>query len=442
MKKWYGQWLDIVASLWFVPGALVLGAIALAVGLVELDGRIDYSLREDWPRLFGSGAEGSRALLAAIAGSMVTVGGTVFSITIVALSLASSQYSSRVLRNFMSDRTNQTVLGTFVGVFVYCLVVLRTVNGGESGFVPSLAVMGAVVLSLLSAGLLVYFFHHIASYIQAAQIIAVVHDDTVATIDAMYPPYDAREDGARDERTAAPPSEARWATVDSHRTGYIQRADPSQLDAVANGAGCLLRLEHRIGDFVVKGTPLASLTVTPPVDRRTAQRVRAAFTISRQRTVDQDVAFGIRQLTDVAVKALSPGINDTTTALMCVDYLTAILIRLAGRRIDNPLGGKRRTRLFNRGPGFDDFLAGAFHPIRQNAEHNPEVLLRLLDAIATVGRFSPVREHYRVLSQEADLVAAAVAHGVTVAAERDRLLERASEVRRQLAQERVESAAG
>lgn len=428
MTKWYGRWLDIIASLWFVPGAIVLAAIALAVGLVELDFRLEMSLREDWPRLFGSGADGSRALLAAIAGSMVTVGGTVFSITIVALSLASSQYSSRVLRNFMGDRANQTVLGTFVGVFVYCLVVLRTISDGESGFVPSLAVMGAVVLSLLSAGLLVYFFHHIASNIQAAQIIGVVHDDTVATIDELYPP---REEQERDARPA--PAGVRWTTVGSHRTGYIQRADAGQLDAVATDAGCYLRLEHRIGDFVVTGTPLASLGVSSPVDRRLANRVRAAFTISRQRTADQDVAFGIRQLTDVAVKALSPGINDTTTALMCVDYLTAILIRLAGRRIDNPLGGRPRARLVYRSPGFDDFAAGAFHPIRQNAARNPEVLLRLLDAIATVGRYSPAQATRRALSHHADLVEAAVALGAMLPAERDWLSARASEVRRELA---------
>ena len=131
------MWNGLRASLWFLPGLIVVCSVALAFALVEADGRVSRELLAEYPRLFGAGAEGSRGMLGAVAGSMITVAGVTFSITVVALSLASSQYTPRILRNFMSDRANQAVLGVFVGVFAYCLVVMRTVRGGDEGtFVP------------------------------------------------------------------------------------------------------------------------------------------------------------------------------------------------------------------------------------------------------------------------------------------------------------------
>jgi uncharacterized membrane protein len=153
-------WQDLRSSLWFVPTVFVLGSIVLAVGMVEVDTRLDSRLWEKWPRFFAVGADGARGTLSAIASSMITVAGVVFSITIVALSLASSQYSSRVLRHFMRDRITQTVLGVFVGVFAYCLIVLRMIRGGDEGpFVPLLAVLGGVVLAFVGIGFLIYFIH-------------------------------------------------------------------------------------------------------------------------------------------------------------------------------------------------------------------------------------------------------------------------------------------
>jgi uncharacterized membrane protein len=162
----------------------------LAVGLIELDASATgWRLAERWPRLFGAGAEGSRGLLSAIAGSMITVAGVTFSITIVALALASSRYTSRILRNFMRDRASQSMLGVFVGTFAYCLVVLRTVRSGDEEhlFVPSMAVMGAVVLALVAIGFLIFFIHHIAASIQASSVIAAAADETLRAVDRLFP---------------------------------------------------------------------------------------------------------------------------------------------------------------------------------------------------------------------------------------------------------------
>jgi uncharacterized membrane protein len=184
-KQWWGE---LQASLWFVPASIVLCAVALAVGLIEADALAGDELPERWPRLFGAGAEGTRGMLGAISGAQITVAGVVFSITVVALALASGQYTPRILRNFMRDRANQVVLGLFVGVFAYCLVVLRTVRGGDEGrFVPSLAVFFSFALALVGVGALIFFIHHIATAIQASNIIAAVAEETLAAVDRLFP---------------------------------------------------------------------------------------------------------------------------------------------------------------------------------------------------------------------------------------------------------------
>jgi uncharacterized membrane protein len=181
-------WTDLRSSFWFVPAVIVCAAVTLALALIETDRMLAQSVMDSWPRLFGAGAAGSRGMLSTIAGSMITVAGVVFSITIVSLSLASSQYSSRVLRNFMRDRANQTVLGVFVGIFAYCLVALRTIRGGDEGaFVPALSVLVAVALAFVGIAFLIFFIDHIGSSIQASQIIATVAKETLEAVDHLFP---------------------------------------------------------------------------------------------------------------------------------------------------------------------------------------------------------------------------------------------------------------
>lgn len=182
-------WYQLTSSFWFIPGGIVVAAALLALVAVEADSRfVTDALVRNWPRLFGAGAGGSRALLTAVAGSMITVAGTVFSITLVALSLASSQYSPRVLRNFMRDRANQAVLGIFVGIFAYCLVVLRSIHENDhTSFVPPVAVLFGLLLGFGGIGVLVFFIHHIARSIQASQILEAVRVETCDAIDRLFP---------------------------------------------------------------------------------------------------------------------------------------------------------------------------------------------------------------------------------------------------------------
>jgi uncharacterized membrane protein len=186
--KLHHWWQETRSSFWFVPAVIVLGAVGLATVLIGVDATVDLDVVERWSLLFGAGAAGSRGLLTAVASSMITVAGVVFSITIVALSLTSSQYTSRVLGNFMRDHNNQVVLGVFLGIFAYCLVVLRVIRDGDEGaFVPSLAVLGGLILAFVGIGYLIFFIHYISLSIQSSSIIAAAAQETIAAVDHLFP---------------------------------------------------------------------------------------------------------------------------------------------------------------------------------------------------------------------------------------------------------------
>ncbi len=409
LTKLHHWWQETRSSFWFVPGVIVLSAVGLATVLIGVDATVDLDVVARWPLLFGAGAAGARGLLTAVAGSMITVAGVVFSITIVALSLTSSQYTSRVLRNFMRDRNNQVVLGVFLGIFAYCLVVLRVIRGGDEGaFVPSLAVLGGLILAFVGIGYLIFFIHYISMSIQSSSIIAAATHETISAVDHLFPQEmgdDVAEDADGDLAVAFP--EQAWVAVPARKTGYIQSIDGDALLDFARERGTIVRMECGIGEFVIEGTPLISVADPEGLDEDTADELHEVYVISPHRTVDQDACFGIRQLVDIALKALSPGINDTTTAVMCVNYLTAILVRLASR----PIATVRRLdqgelRVIARGPSFASLLAEAFDQIRQNAAGNVAVLTHLLHSLEIIADQAANLRRRQALRQQAELIAA------------------------------------
>ena len=218
-----------------MPGLLVLLGIGLALGLIQLDLIFADTLRgKTWQPWLNTGAEGARGMLTAIASSMITVAGVAFSITIVTLSLASSQYTPRILRNFMRDQANQVVLGAFVAIFAYCIVVLRTIRGGAEanggGFVPLLAVAFAVLLALLSIGCLVFFIHHVAASIQASSILQDITRETRDAIEHLFPEkFDGAEENLPGEKTLR---DRDWRPVGAEETGYLQHVNPDGLRPV------------------------------------------------------------------------------------------------------------------------------------------------------------------------------------------------------------------
>ncbi len=259
-----------------MPSLIVALSIVLAVGLIEIDATRRMAWMDRWPRLFGAGAEGARGMLSTIAGSMMTVVGVTFSMTLVALALASSQYTSRILRNFMSDKMTQAVLGIFAGIFTYCLIVLRTIRGGEEAeFVPSLSVSFAVLLAIGGVGILVYFIHHIASSIQASNIIAAVAAETIEAIDRLFPETLGDEPVAGDENPSPVPRTPQpWQAIPVPRDGYIQNVNSEALLRVAREAETVVRMERAIGEFVVRDTTLALLEETSPPTGRSSPECR------------------------------------------------------------------------------------------------------------------------------------------------------------------------
>jgi uncharacterized membrane protein len=418
-------WQEMRSSFWFLPAVLVIGAVGFAIALITLDVTVDLDMGSRWPLLFGAGAAGARGLLMTVASSMITVAAMVFSITIVALALTSSQYSSRVVRNFMRDRMNQLVLGVFVSTFAYCLVVLRTIRGGDEGaFVPSLAVVGALLLAFVGIAFLIFFIHHISIRIQASSIIAEAAHETIAAVDHAFPEEsgDADDEGAY-ESAATSFAEQEWTALPAQRTGYIQSFDGDALLAFARKHGLIVRMERSIGEFVVEGAALVSMNGASTVDEETATELNAVYEIGRHRTVQQDPGYGIRQIVDVALKALSQGINDSTTAVMCVDYLSAILARLATRRITTPNHMDEGTiRVIADGPTFESLLAEAFDQIRQSASGNVAVLTRQLHALETIARRTISERRRQSLRQHAELIRAVAECTITSSHDREAVI--------------------
>jgi uncharacterized membrane protein len=437
MNKLIQFWGNLRSSFWFMPSLMVAGSMLFAVVCIEADSDVIDRWLSQWPRLFGVGAEGARQMLSTLAGSMMTVMGITFSMTLLALVLASGQYTSRILRNFMRSRVTQATLGVFAGIFAYCLVVLRTIRGGggEYEFVPGLAVFFAFVMSLGGIGILIYFIHHIASSIQASSIIASVAHETNASIDRLLPEkldQESDEDEGRNQGLESL-DDRDWYPVPAAESGYIQSVNDAALMNLARDNRTIVRMDHGIGEFVVQATALVSLALTYPPDQKTIDALNAAFSIGRHRTVDQDPAFGIRQIVDMAIKALSPGVNDTSTAVMCVDYLTSILARLAGRHFPPVQRYDGETlRVIAIVPSFEVLLVEAFDQIRGNAEVNVAILARMLGALETIGSLTIRRSHIQALDEQMQWIAELVDRCIEASHDRAQLERRLSQVREML----------
>ncbi len=384
-------WDRLRSSFWFVPAAMACLAAALAVSAVELD----KAVSDDWLQFLGwsysGGAEGASLLLGTVAGSMIAIAGTVFSMTVVALSLASSQLGPRLLRNFMRDTVNQVVLGTFVATFVYCLLVLRTIRrADELLFVPHLSVSIGVLLAVVSVGVLIYFIHHISVSIQADQVVARVGRELDNGIDRLFPgdlgkpACVASEAPGEADLPAAFAREAR--PVGALNDCYLQQIDTGALMALASEDDLLLRLERRPGHYLAKGQAMVMVWPGDRVTEALVDKINATFVIGNQRTATQDIEFTVHQLVEIAVRALSPGINDPFTAIACVDRLGSALCRLARRDMPSThrFGRDGRLRLVALGSTFAGIVDTAFNQIRQSARSNPAVAIRMLDAIAQI----------------------------------------------------------
>ncbi|MEE7451503.1 formate C-acetyltransferase glycine radical [Methylobacterium radiotolerans] len=399
-------WLEILGDLfWLRPALIVLGCILLAQFGVWLEtahvaGYDPSSPDTNWG--YSGGAEGARALLSAIASSNIGVAGTTFSITIAALTLASGQMGPRLLRNFIRDGRNQAALGIFLGTFAYALMVLRTVRTvEESPFVPHLAITGALVLALVAVGTLVWFVHHIATSINIETVVDAVQQDLCKSIAAH----------TRDEPGAARPAETpSGRAVAATGGGYVQAMDADALAAWAHENRVTVTLRVRPGDYVPSGYPLAFLSAQ--IEGAEAA-IRDAVTLGRRPAALQDPEYSIRQLVEIAVRGLSPGINDPFTAGSVVDHLGDALCRIAPQHLPTGVVVREgRPVLVHPVTDYDGLCDAMFHMIRQNAAGSVHVLGRMLDVLARVAEVERLPDRATELARHADLVVAAARRDV------------------------------
>lgn len=400
---------DLAETFWLLPALTVLSGGLAALAFVQLDrsGIVPRWLLEDW--LYHGGATGARTLLGTVASSTIGVAGTVFSITIAALSLAAGQMGPRLLRNFTRDRGNQLTLGAFLGTFCYSLIVLRSVRTQDEGaFIPHLALTVAIILAFVCVATLVYFVGHMAGRINVDTVIELVSEDVRSAIVRL----------TTDKRQANPPPAGFWkdgTPIDDSRRGYLQHLDDQGLADWAAKHDTSIRLLVRPGDYIFPGAPVA--VMTPPAEGA-SEAVRNATALGSQRVSSADLEFAVRQLVEVAVRALSPGINDPHTAMSAIDRLGAALCEIVPLYLPTGvLMRNERPAVVVPSVQYDGLLNAMFHMIRQNASTSPAVLIRILDVLTAV--VSAERDHERMicLKHHADLVADDARRNITTPAD-------------------------
>jgi uncharacterized membrane protein len=404
-------WERVRGSLWFLPGLMALGAAGMAALTVWFDGRVPAEWVRGLGWVYNGGAEGASAVLGTVASSMMTITGLVFSLTLVALSQASTQFGPRLLRNFMRDTANQMVLGTFVATFLYCLLVLRTIRrADERLFVPHLSVTLGVAFALVSLGVLIYFIHHVAVSIQADEIIARVSGELERGIERMYPV----KIGEGEEAGAMERPRGEGKGILSEEEGYVELIDGEALMQAAEAGEVVIEVGKRPGHYVSKGTVLARGWPAERVGEKVCAGVRGAYAVGASRSPAQDVEFTLLQLVEVAVRALSPGINDPFTAMTCVDRLGSALAGLAGR--ERPEAYRRgeggKLRVIAEATRFERLLAAGFDQIRQASRGNVAVTLRVLEALEVVAGGVGRAEDFQAVARQAGMVVAGAREAV------------------------------
>ncbi|MCV7245814.1 DUF2254 domain-containing protein [Mycobacterium mantenii] len=397
-------------NLWLVPAIVIVGALGL-FGLTLWFDRAAYYGRFRPPSFVISGtADAARQILTSIAASVITVVGIVFSITIVTLTLASTQFGPRMLRNFIRDRGTQLTLGAFVATFVYCIVVLVSIGPGDRGeFVPHISITTAFGLVLIDLAVLIYFIHHIATQIQLPQVIAGIAKDLAQAVAAQS------EDQPRSStrRPAQGPSlkelltriESSGGVIRTPKSGYLQFIRHPTLVRIATEADAVIRLPYRPGHFLVEGRELASVW-PPAAAEQVADYLARAQATGPHRTLTQDVAFGVDQLVEIAIRALSPAVNDTFTALTCIDWLGDCLCKIAP--VWSPTQVHRDQRGFIRvisdQVSYERLVQRSFEKIRQAGRGMPAVMIRQLDTLTTIMEQTTDPQRARVLMDQAGMI--------------------------------------
>lgn len=395
------------ANLWLLPALLVVAA-SLLFGVTYTLDLVAHHGGLSLPAWIDTGdANSARIILTAIAAAVITVAGVVFSVTIVAFTLASTQFGPRILRNFLRDRGTQATLGTFVATFVYSVLALGSVSSrGAHPFVPHLSTAVALLLMLIDVVVLIYFIHHVTTSIQLNEVVFSIARDLGRAVDTL------ETDEPSPESASSPDLDELLRRLDrdgvevpATTSGYLQAIEHGRLVGIATESEAVIELTFRPGHFVTIGRPLA--TVWPAsAEPAVARLLERTHVTGPHRTLDQDLQFAIDQLVEIAIRALSPAVNDTFTALSCIDWLGDGLTRLSGRPLPSGVlrdaGGAIRVlvppldyeRLVNR----------SFDQIRQAGRGMPAVGIRQLDTLSRIAEQTRSDAQRTVIARQAAML--------------------------------------
>ena len=390
------------AGLWFIPLTCVLAGVALSFGTIAIDQAYDYNLVPQW---LSGGPDAAIEIFGTIAASMVSLAALVLTITMVVVQLAMGQFSPRIVQRILQDKPSQLAIGIFVGTFAHAMLALREVQTDAGGVVPGVAVLVAFVLVVVSIMVLVWYVNHIGRALRVSALIELVGDDTRKLLDKFYPEPGATESGG--------------STIPSPQSGVIIRIDHDKLVRVAKAGGCVLTLRPALGEFVPAGAPLFEITGNRArLDVNAAMR---SMEFGLERTLDQDMAYGLRLLVDIGERSLSDGpFQDPTTAVQAIDRLHDCLRQLAPRPF--PDGRYRdeagEVRLVTSSMTWEDYVHLAFDEIRIVGSGSPQIARRLRAALEDLLAVAPP-ERKRPLQEQLDLLRSGIGGSMSEAVDRN-----------------------
>ncbi len=414
-------WDSLQSSYWFLPLVMMSFALILWWGTGSLDNILSARDKKTIAWLYISNADTMRTLLLSIAVAIIGVVGVVFTIIMVPLSIAASQFGPRLLRTFLRDTGTQVTLGIFNATFIFCMAVLLQLSDDVKQPLPQISVNVALLLGLISFGMLIYFISHIAVSLQAPVVVARVSKELHAAISHDIPDNagsicvspNAKKSNLR------PDPDVTHKIIVANQSGYLQVRDDEALLHLATKHNLIIQVLNEPGDFVVKDTPLVKLW---PEDKakNIVKTIHNAFVIGVQRTLVQDVTFGINELVEVSLRALSPAINDPFTAVTCLDWIGSALCGLCTRNFPMPelLDKEGNLRVIRNPVTFTILTDAAFHQIREYGRTSRAVTIRIMDTIKLVAGCTTTAEQRSILLYHAALVEAGCHIGLPEAADR------------------------
>jgi len=436
MKKLLFFWKELMATFWLVPVLIILLSIFLAIGFVYVDQIIAVSHQGLGRFFFVNSVDSARSILSTISGAMIGVAGTVFSVTLVALTLASSQLGPRLIKNFMYVRLNQVVLGSYISTYLYCLIVLNTLQDSSgSNFIPSLAILLAIIAAIANIILLIIFIHQIATSIQADKVISDISAFISKQVRVLFPEKMGDEPDTMNhpEVDNIKSKYANTVSVKSPKSGYLQYIDSESLLNVMITLNALFELNYRPGDYVVENLELGKLYINQTEEEDDEEKVKKVlfqFVIGNIKTSQQDVEFPIHQMVEIAARALSPGVNDPYTAIACIDNLTATMCYLAQVKFPSKyrIDDKKELRVIADTIDFDGVLDAAFNQIRQFSAGNTAVIIRLMEVLLIIHEFTKNESYKKAIVKHAKMTLNVGKESITEKNDLEDLIERSKKI--------------